>query len=83
MNRYELLKLADRIVDGDVILREEAERLLSCERSDLPFLYACANLIKESFAGNAVDLCGIINIRSGCCSEDCRFCAQSAYHQAA
>ena len=47
---------------GDIPL-EELEILCSSVRNDL--------------AGNRVDLCSIINARSGACSEDCAFCAQS------
>ncbi|MDP2935544.1 MAG: biotin synthase BioB [Dehalococcoidia bacterium] len=30
--------------------------------------------------GPQVDLCSIVNARSGSCSEDCAFCSQSAHH---
>ena len=30
-----------------------------------------------------VQLCGIVNAKSGLCTEDCRFCAQSAHNHAA
>lgn len=47
---------------------------------DLSWLQAGADAIKRAFCGNHVDLCTIINGRSGRCSEDCRFCAQSAHY---
>jgi biotin synthase len=42
---------------------------------------AGAQHIKETFHGNRIDLCSIINAKSGRCSENCSFCAQSAHHQ--
>ncbi len=42
-------------------------------------LFALANRVREKFRGNSVDLCSIINAKSGACPEDCSFCAQSAY----
>lgn len=39
-----------------------------------------ANMIREALCGKKVDLCTIINGRSGRCSENCKFCAQSVHH---
>ena len=39
-----------------------------------------ANKIRENLCGENVDLCTIINGRSGKCSENCKFCAQSTHH---
>ena len=39
-----------------------------------------ANEIREKLCGNHIDLCTIINGRSGRCSENCKFCAQSGHH---
>lgn len=39
-----------------------------------------ANQIREALCGNHVDLCSIVNGRSGKCSENCKFCAQSGHH---
>ncbi|MDO5155251.1 MAG: biotin synthase BioB [Eubacteriales bacterium] len=47
---------------------------------DLELLAMCANEIREALCGNHVDLCTIINGRAGKCSEDCKFCAQSAHN---
>ena len=43
-------------------------------------LFSAADSLRRSIHGNAFDLCSIINARSGRCSEDCRFCAQSGHY---
>lgn len=47
-------------------------------REDIFDLLAWANRIREHFKGNKIHLCSIVNIKAGGCSENCRFCAQSA-----
>lgn len=58
----------------------QAEELLNLEEQHCLELLALANRIRKHFQGNGVDLCAIINGKSGKCSENCAFCAQSAYH---
>jgi biotin synthase len=41
-----------------------------------------ANEVRKKFVGNKLELCNILNARSGLCPEDCKFCAQSARHHA-
>ncbi len=41
-----------------------------------------ANKVREECVGRRIELCGIVNAKSGRCSEDCKFCAQSAHHNA-
>ena len=39
-----------------------------------------ANELRRHFCGDGFDLCSIVNAKSGRCSENCRFCAQSAWY---
>nr|MDA8134238.1 biotin synthase BioB [Desulfobacteraceae bacterium] len=43
-------------------------------------LLAGADLIRTARFGNRIHLCTICNGKSGKCSEDCKFCAQSGFH---
>ena len=45
---------------------------------DLDELCEGADRIREVYIGDKVDLCSIINGRSGRCPEDCKYCAQSS-----
>ncbi len=71
--------LAQEIIDGRRITREDdLSFFLTC---DLKELCGGADLIRAHFVGDKVDLCSIINGRSGRCPEDCKYCAQSAHYQ--
>lgn len=72
--------IVEKILAGGSLSYEEACRLAETGERDLPELLAAANRVREKFAGNKVDLCAIINAKSGNCSEDCKYCAQSAHH---
>ena len=73
-----VLNLAREIIDGRRITREDdLSFFLNC---DLKELCEGADRIRAYFIGDKVDLCSIINGRSGRCPEDCKYCAQSAHH---
>ncbi|HEX9024405.1 MAG TPA: biotin synthase BioB [Geobacteraceae bacterium] len=78
--RSTISALADRIVAGGRISGDEALKLTLTGGADLFFLFAEASRIKEHFIGERVFLCSIINAKSGRCSENCSFCAQSAHY---
>jgi len=71
-----------RVPGGGEASFEEALRLIEVEaRADIHDLLARANRIRERFKGNKIHLCSIINAKAGACSEDCKFCAQSAAYE--
>ncbi|HCA40313.1 MAG TPA: biotin synthase BioB [Aminobacterium sp.] len=49
------------------------------ETVPLKEILEAADTVKQKYAGTGVELCSILNARSGRCSEDCAFCAQSAW----
>ena len=70
-----------RVLDGGDVALSEAARLIEVENpADTIDLLARANRVRETFKGNKIHLCSIINAKAGACSEDCKFCAQSAVH---
>lgn len=72
------LTLADEIINGKRITRnDDLSFFLDC---DLEELCQGADMIRKHFVGDKVDLCSIINGRSGRCPEDCKYCAQSAHN---
>lgn len=74
------LKLIIRkIIKKQSITREDAFFLSSSQVDIWDLLYG-ANIIKKHFANGKIRLCSIINAKSGDCSEDCKFCAQSIFH---
>ncbi len=76
-----LNSLANRIISGYILNRSEALILSAIEGQDnILALCEAADQIRQACCGNVVDLCSIGNIKSGNCSENCGFCAQSAHH---
>jgi len=59
------------------ITKDEALALLQPERREE--LRERAHEVTETFVEKRFDFCSIINARSGRCSENCKWCAQSAH----
>lgn len=74
----DITTLAEEIIEGRRINRQDdLDIFLKC---DLKKLCEGADHIRSCYVGEKVDLCSIINGRSGRCPEDCKYCAQSAHH---
>ena len=72
--------LVEDILNGKTAGYPEAMDLAMLEKEDLVDLFAGASTVRNRFRGNSVDICSIVNAKSGACSEDCSFCAQSSHH---
>lgn len=73
--------LGEKVLKGKMLTFEEAlslGKVSSKEEFDTLFDYA--DRIRRHFAGNQADLCTIMNVKSGKCSEDCKYCAQSSHY---
>lgn len=77
-----IAELGEKVLAGGRLTREEGQFLFDLESSaDIYVLLAWANRIREHYKGNKVHLCSIVNVKAGGCSENCKFCAQSAAYQ--
>lgn len=54
---------------------------MSLVTENLQELSFAAEKIKQKFCGNKFDMCSIVSGKSGKCSENCKFCAQSSYYK--
>ncbi len=70
--------LCEKVLNGYEITRAEALNLYS---QPLENLCTCADEIRKKFCAEKFDICTIINARSGRCSENCKFCAQSSHYK--
>ncbi|MBD1893279.1 MULTISPECIES: biotin synthase BioB [unclassified Coleofasciculus] len=79
--RQWLQNLTSRIIAGERIGRAEAIALSQIEgEENILLLCEAADKVRQACCGNVVDLCSIVNVKSGNCSENCGFCSQSAHH---
>ncbi|MCM8796481.1 MAG: biotin synthase BioB [Candidatus Omnitrophica bacterium] len=58
--------------------RREIEKLIGLPLSELVWL---ANKVRRDYLGAKIDLCSIMNAKSGACNQDCKFCAQSSRYK--
>jgi biotin synthase len=70
----------EKIMQGEEITKETALELYN---APLEELCKAADEIREHFCKNGFDMCTIINGKSGKCSENCKYCAQSAHYHTA
>lgn len=78
----EWLNLAEKVLAGNVLSRDEAIAVLQAPNDEIPEIICGAYEIRKHHFGNKVKLNYLINVKSGICSEDCAYCSQSSVSQA-
>ncbi|HDK81217.1 MAG TPA: biotin synthase BioB, partial [Nitrospirae bacterium] len=71
--------LSARNIGYTGIERDFVLNLIALQGSEIFELFSLANTVRVNARGNRVDLCSIVNAKSGACPEDCSFCPQSAH----
>ncbi len=70
-------RIAELSLSGEVIDKDQALGMLSCPDDELLPLLHAAYKVRHAFFGNRVQIQILTNAKSGSCTEDCHYCAQS------
>jgi len=74
-----ILKCRNNVSDGKRISKSEATKLFNLDNKFIKNLVDASNFITRHFHGSKVDIEELANIKKNFCSEDCTYCAQSAF----
>lgn len=80
MNINKSIEEAYSVLDEEELSYNLALELMKIEGVDLPDLLSLANKVTAKYAQKE-HICSIMNAKSGKCSEDCKFCAQSSFYK--
>lgn len=72
-------KYTEKILAGGELSYDEALQI--AKTNEPATLYQEADRLRSHLHSNSFDLCSIVNAKSGNCSEDCKFCAQSSHNE--
>ncbi|MEH7547230.1 MULTISPECIES: biotin synthase BioB [Bacillaceae] len=75
-------EMAQKVMEGNQISKEEALNILNSSDNDLLEVLQGAYLIRHHYYGNKVKLNMIVNTKSGLCPENCGYCSQSSISSA-
>ena len=73
-------EIAKRSLQNDAVSRNDAFYLTQIEGDEIYDLFYWANRIRLKYFGSSVKACSIVSAKQGRCTEDCRFCSQSAHY---
>lgn len=78
--KIDTFKIIEDVKNGKKFSKDQAVEFLELSREYLNDILFIGGTLRSHFRGKAVSTCTIINAKSGKCTENCRFCAQSAHH---
>lgn len=67
--------IKNKVLSNEKITKEEA---LFLTTADLDKLCSAADEIRKKFCGDKFDMCAVMSVKGGRCSENCKFCSQSS-----
>ncbi len=76
----EITRILNDVLAGASIDSSSASSLSDIKGQDLWDLISAAGRVRAHFRGTTIDICSIVNAKSGACGEDCSYCAQSVHH---
>ncbi len=74
-------EITARLLAGGEMSSEEGRWMIRLDDACLPQVMAGADRLRRHFRGEEIEVCAIANVRSGNCSENCGFCAQSGHYR--
>ncbi|MEE9615334.1 MAG: biotin synthase BioB [Thermodesulfobacteriota bacterium] len=74
-------KAREKALAGDGLTFEEGCEFAALPDENLYEVLAATEAVRRKFKGTEVNLCGIVNAKSGLCAEDCTFCSQSTRYE--
>jgi biotin synthase len=74
--------IVERVLKGKILSSRECENIMHWPDEDILTLLQKAYTVRKNYFGNNVHIQLLSNAKSGLCSEDCRYCAQSSVSKA-
>ncbi|MBI5682684.1 MAG: biotin synthase BioB [Deltaproteobacteria bacterium] len=75
-----ILSLQKKALSGQDISYEEGCSFVNLPDDTIFDTLASAEKVRRHYKGANINLCSIVNAKSGLCQEDCSFCSQSAFY---
>jgi len=80
MIRATVKQFEEKVLKGEGLSYDEGCELINLPDAYLFDILASSEKVRRFLKGDEVNLCSIINAKSGLCAEDCTFCSQSLHY---